>query len=85
MKFAHWFAAVRLTEGREWVDIYTVNVIGSSHAMTLAHESDAKAGQGWAKDNPVVRLIRLQCEEVEGSTSSVYGGNVFKVEPLSVV
>lgn len=40
LEFAHWFAAVRCTEGREWVDIGTVNVLGSAHAMTLAHDEN---------------------------------------------
>lgn len=65
--FAHWFAAVRKAEDREWVDISTVNVIGSAHAMMLAAEGNKKSGQSWAKANPIVRLIRLECQEVPGS------------------
>ena len=53
------YCAVRLTEGREWLEVCTASsLIGISRS--LAQKSDTEAGPGWAKCNPVVRFARVE-------------------------
>ncbi len=56
------FAAVRLTEGREWVDIGTVSrsVEQSRH---MAAQEDNRMGHNLAYQNPVVRVVAVTIEE----------------------
>jgi hypothetical protein len=57
MKTIEHMAAIRKTEGHEWVDFNTVSGIRSVCEM-LAREIDDKI-PSWAKDNPVVDIRRI--------------------------
>ena len=55
------WAAVRNTEGREWIDINTLEVTADL-ARSAASVTDALIPL-YAADNPVVRIVRVEVGE----------------------
>lgn len=56
------WAAVRKTEGKEWIDRDTIDTSfkGAKAESSLTDE----VIPGWAKDNPVVRVVPIVVKEV---------------------
>jgi hypothetical protein len=56
------FCVVRKNEAHEWLDIKTI-----SHSPTIAMENAVQTNKNiphWAKDNPIVRVIRVEATEI---------------------
>lgn len=57
------YAAVRLSEGREWVDISTIR-LEPVEAKASAREVDQRIPH-WAQANPVVRVGPFDIQEIQ--------------------
>lgn len=56
------FAAVRLTEGREWLDMATFSLDAARTMQSVAETN--KLIPWWARDNVTVRIARVNVREV---------------------
>jgi len=61
---ASFWAAVRLTEGTEWMDNSTTS--GLRHLSQEAADKSDRFIPVWAKDNPVQRIARFDAVERKG-------------------
>ena len=58
------FAAVRTVDGREYIDIFTVNPFrGETEYKALMVD---RALPTWAAENPVQRIAAVEIHEIEG-------------------
>lgn len=55
------YVVVRKTDGREWIDIATLNFF-PAFARKNAEQFDAKHAS-WAKENPIVRVAKVSLIE----------------------
>jgi hypothetical protein len=59
---ATWWAPIRLSEGREWIDIAAVGCV-----IQESRDKVAKFDQtlsSWADANPVVRFVQVKVKEI---------------------
>jgi hypothetical protein len=56
------FAAIRKTEGKEWIDTLTIQLTRNQSA-TSAEMTDTVI-PGWARINPIVRVVSVLITEV---------------------
>ena len=58
------YAAIRLTEGKEWLDISSIALF-REEAQSKANATDTTIGPHWARANPVVRIVEAMIVETE--------------------
>lgn len=59
-----YYAAVRKTEGKEWIDPHTINADAHSSEKDAA-VLNRNIGPEWTKENPIQRIVPVVICEVE--------------------
>lgn len=50
-------------DGHYWIDTASISCI-RERSQELANENDRRCGINWAKDNPIIEIVKIKIEEI---------------------